>query len=213
MRGGHARFGGGRASAHAPTAVPRVSFGVRYGSPRFGVTFRQPYYPRYYHHHTRFPYYPYYTYPYYGAYGYPGNYGYAGYWGGYYPLYWDSSSSYETGRDVYYQQNLEVQQQLQQQVNELGNEVEQLRAEQQARLAPPAPPPAPRPTAPPKPAQPTTLVFRDGKSEQVQNYAIVGHTLWVFSEQRARKIPLDQLDLATTQQVNEDQGVDFAGPK
>jgi hypothetical protein len=59
----------------------------------------------------------------------------------------------------------------------------------------------------------TTLVFRDGRTEDVQNYAVVGRTLWIFSEQRARRIPLDQLDIPTTEKINEDEGVDFVGPK
>jgi len=33
----------------------------------------------------------------------------------------------------------------------------------------------------------------------VENYAIAGQTLWVFTEQRARKIPLADLDIPATQ--------------
>lgn len=210
MRSGLVRFGGGRTVAR-----PAVhgSFGVGYGGAHFGVRFGQPYYPHYYHHHRRFPYYPYYASPYYpysyGVYGYPGYYGYAGY---YDPLLW-GGVSYDSGNGAYYQQNLEIQQQLQQQVNELGNEVAQLRAEQRAQLTPPVPPAPPRPSEPPKPGPLTTLIFRDGHTEQVQNYGFVGHTLWIFNETRARKYSLDQLDIPATRAFNEDHGVDFVAPR
>jgi len=40
----------------------------------------------------------------------------------------------------------------------------------------------------------------------------VGNTLWVFNDQRRTKIPIAELDLKSTQQVNEEQGVDFVIP-
>jgi len=46
----------------------------------------------------------------------------------------------------------------------------------------------------------------------VKNYAIVGQTLWVLSGQRARKIPLTELDIPATKKVNDDRGVDFQLP-
>jgi hypothetical protein len=47
---------------------------------------------------------------------------------------------------------------------------------------------------------------------EVQNYAIMGETLWVFSDQRTRRVPLADLDLAATKRVNGDRGVDFVAP-
>ena len=62
-------------------------------------------------------------------------------------------------------------------------------------------------------AQPATvLVFRDQHQEQVQNYAIVGQTLWNFTPQRTEKIPLSDLDIPATQKANEGQGVEFRLP-
>jgi len=58
----------------------------------------------------------------------------------------------------------------------------------------------------------TILVFRDGRRSEVQNYAIVGQTLWVFSEQRARKILVSDLDLAATKKANAERGVEFLLP-
>ena len=59
----------------------------------------------------------------------------------------------------------------------------------------------------------TVLVFRDRHTEEIQNYAITGKTLWVFNEQRARKIPLAELDLPATTKANEDRGIDFRVPQ
>jgi hypothetical protein len=62
------------------------------------------------------------------------------------------------------------------------------------------------------PAPPTVLVFRDQRKKEVQNYAIVGQTLWIFATQRTEKIPLADLDLAATTKTNEDSGVEFRVP-
>lgn len=59
---------------------------------------------------------------------------------------------------------------------------------------------------------PTLLIFRDQHKEEVQNYAIVGQTLWNFAPQRTEKIPLSSLDIPATTKANEDRGVDFRLP-
>ena len=59
---------------------------------------------------------------------------------------------------------------------------------------------------------PTVLVFRDQHQQEVQNYAIVGQTLWNFAPQRTQKIPLSDLDVAATTKANDDRGVDFRVP-
>ena len=56
------------------------------------------------------------------------------------------------------------------------------------------------------------LVFRDKHTQEVQNYAVVGGTLWIFSEQRATKLPLSWLDIDATTKANEDRGVNFRVP-
>lgn len=76
----------------------------------------------------------------------------------------------------------------------------------------------PKPTAPPaaqvpQPEQPlTVLVYRDGHGAEVRNYAVVGQTLWIFSEQRAKKVPLAELNLDATRKANDERGVEFAVP-
>jgi hypothetical protein len=57
-----------------------------------------------------------------------------------------------------------------------------------------------------------TLIFKDGRPpEQIHNYILTRTTLYV-RDQRRHDIPLDQLDLAATQKVNLDAGVDFQLP-
>jgi hypothetical protein len=69
------------------------------------------------------------------------------------------------------------------------------------------PAPAPEPERPP-----TVLVYRDGQRAEIGNYAVVGQTLWIFSEDRAKKVPLAQLDLDATRKANDERGVEFAVP-
>jgi len=69
----------------------------------------------------------------------------------------------------------------------------------------------PLPSAEPRPPA-TVLVFRDGHQAEVQNYAIVGQTLWVFSDQATQRLPLADLNVTSTQRVNADRGVDFNTP-
>jgi len=66
-------------------------------------------------------------------------------------------------------------------------------------------------SAPPV-VSPTVLVFRDHHQQEIQNYAIVGQTLWNFASPRTQRIPLADLDLAATQKANDDRGVTFQVP-
>ena len=82
-----------------------------------------------------------------------------------------------------------------------------------------APPPAavsqpPAPVVPPaevKPGEPTELVFRDGKHQEVTNYAIMGDSLYVFDQGR-KQIALADLDIAATIKANDDRGLEFRMP-
>lgn len=58
----------------------------------------------------------------------------------------------------------------------------------------------------------TVLVFRDGHSIDVKNYAIVGDTLYEFSNGSRHKIALADLDLIATQKQNDERGLDFRLP-
>lgn len=122
--------------------------------------------------------------------------------------------------------------QLDQRITSLAEQVARLRAEkaerdaQQARLAQsPAPSKPDRsfadagtadakdPAQGPSAAATATLVFKNGTRLDIANYGVVGQTLWVFDEQRARKISLDDLDLEATKKVNAANGFDFKLPR
>ena len=196
---GGARMAGGGSFSHA---APMMSHGGGFARPphsngvTFTTSFHNPYHYGHGYHHRR--YYGYgYGYPYYGLYGYD-------------PFLWGSASSYDSS-DQYADQN----EQLSQQVNELSNEVARLRDEQEIRAYAPLPTnrQAPPDAAKASIADPTVLVFRDQHREEIRNYAVVGRTLWVFNQDRAKKIPLTDLDVPATIKVNDDHGVDFNVPR
>ena len=101
--------------------------------------------------------------------------------------------------------------QQQQDIDRLEDEVARLREQRESR--PKRATPAPQPESRSAVSTPTLLVFRDKHTQEVQNYAIVGGTLWIFSEQRATKLPLSWLDIEATTKANEDRGVNFQIPK
>src|SRR5438034_8945463 len=55
----------------------------------------------------------------------------------------------------------------------------------------------------------TVLVFKDGRQTEVQNYAVVGSTLYDLTPGRYRRIALADLDLTATTKQNDDRGIDF----
>jgi hypothetical protein len=188
--GGSTRFGAGFG-----TGLRRPFFGSR--APFGG--FRQPFFrPRPFRNRTFFS-----TFSpgFFGYYGYPAFYGSDFYSSGdYYPAYdYYGSSDYSTQNDVARQQ---------QDIDRLEDEVARLREQRDSREAAP-----PKSLAENRPSTPTLLVFRDKHTQEVQNYAIVGGTLWIFNEQRATKLPLSWLDVEATTKANEDRGVDFQVPK
>jgi hypothetical protein len=100
---------------------------------------------------------------------------------------------------------------LAREVERLTDEVERMREEQAAREQAQQAPLQPRPSIEENTPS-TILVFRDGRRSEVRNYAIVSQTLWVFTEQRARKIPLSDLDVEATRKVNAARGVEVPLP-
>ena len=59
---------------------------------------------------------------------------------------------------------------------------------------------------------PVLIVYKDGHEQEIQNYAIVGDTLYDLGTSFAHKIKLADLDLKQTIQKNEKRGVDFSVP-
>ena len=58
----------------------------------------------------------------------------------------------------------------------------------------------------------TVLVFRDGHKMEATNYAIVGQSLWIYTDQDSKKVPLSDLDVTATKNANSDRGVIFQVP-
>ena len=139
-----------------------------------------------------------------GYYGYPAYGDYAYSTADYYPTY-DSDASAYSAQNAFAQQR--------QDIDRLEDEVARLREQRESEREEwrTAPPPQAESTS--ELSTPTLLVFLDKHTQEVQNYAIIGATLWIFSEQRATRIPLSWLDLAATTKANDDRGVDFQIPK
>ena len=68
------------------------------------------------------------------------------------------------------------------------------------------------PQAPAADQPDTVLVFRDGHSIEVTNYAIVGDTIYDLSQGSRHKIALADLDLNATAKENDARGLDFRLP-
>ena len=171
--------------------------GVRFAT-GLGGGFRRPFFGRRFHHHHQF---------------FVGTWGYYGYpaWGyAYYGDPWFADYHYSVEQPPYgsdfgaavYGEQVSIEQRL----DRIEERVEALLD----RTAHPAPGST---TPPPQPEPAASLVFRDGHKEEIQNYGVVGDTLWVFTEQRARKIPLAQLNSVATDSANEHRGVDLHLPK
>jgi len=208
--GGHVGFGGGHFSggirsgpafSHGFTRIPSSRSGFAHG-PFLHDGFRHGF------HNLRFHGRGFRN----GCWGY-GCWGYGYPWWDYYdPWWWDSGSSYEDDHEQdlananeMNQQSLEEQRMLRQEEAEGDQDV----------YARPAPAPSAAASAEPRGAAitpATVLVFRDQRQREVQNYAIVGQTLWNFTSQRTEKIPLGDLDLAATIKANDERGLTFRLP-
>jgi hypothetical protein len=74
------------------------------------------------------------------------------------------------------------------------------------------PAPAQAEAAPVRDEPRTVLMFKDGHQLEVQNYAIIGNTLYDVAPGHRSRIPLSDLDLAATAKENDARGVDFQLP-
>src|SRR6202790_1735301 len=180
--GGHSMVGGrGGARMSSPRFAGVQRGGVHFVMGGFGRPGRSPFF---HHHHGRF----FRGWPYYGGYyGYP-----------YYSDPWDygddsySADSYQSYPPSDYSSAYVDNSRQQAQLYLLENDVDRLRAEREARESQASQ------ALSKVDSQASQLVFRDKHTEEVQNYAIVGQTLWILSAQRARKIPLSELDIPAT---------------
>jgi len=209
-RAGFSGFHGGGSWGAGQRSGASFATGIRLPAFRSGSSFggfRRPGFGR--RHHGDRIFFGAFSPGYFGYYGYP-------YYGGDFYATPDSYPTYDYyGSYDYSTQNYVVQQQQaaqQQDIDRLEDEVARLRerreSEQESREAP-----ASQAESRSVVSTPTLLVFRDNHTQEVQNYAIVGGTLWIFSEQRATKLPLSWLDLEATTKANDDRGVDFQPPR
>lgn len=65
---------------------------------------------------------------------------------------------------------------------------------------------------PDPPLPPTLLIFKDGRTLEVANYAILGPTVFDLTPGHRRKIPVMDLDLEATRKQNDERGVTFQLP-
>jgi hypothetical protein len=73
-------------------------------------------------------------------------------------------------------------------------------------------PDAPAATTPVANQPETVLVFKDGHQVEVQNYAVIGSTLYDLTPGHRHKIALAELNLSATAKQNDDRGIDFQLP-
>jgi hypothetical protein len=143
------------------------------------------------------------------GYGYP-------FWG----YYGDFGYAYDSGAAASFGAGDNEVRRLSAQVDQLSAELARVREEQAlredergretaSRPARQEPGASAEPAEQSQPVAATTLVFRDGTRQETRNYAILGQTLWIFSGQRARRLPLSSLDLDATRAINEANGTDF----
>ena len=67
-------------------------------------------------------------------------------------------------------------------------------------------------TAKPVERPPTVLIFRNGSRLEVHDYAVVGGTLFEFSEDRTHAVLISELDLPATLRENRERGLDLHLP-
>jgi hypothetical protein len=69
--------------------------------------------------------------------------------------------------------------------------------------------PAPYVAAPQANDPPIILVLTNGTKVTLQSYAVMGQTIWDFSRQPARKIPVTSVNVVASQQATEASGAEF----
>jgi hypothetical protein len=93
-------------------------------------------------------------------------------------------------------------QQLSAQLNDLQNQLSQRNLSPSAG----APDATPQQGAP---APPLTVVLNSGQTLQIQNYAVMGDTLWDLSSQTSHRIPVSSIDIPASTKASEATGAEF----
>lgn len=207
---GHIGVSGSRGSSFGvrPPAMGTRGTGFGFRGSGFGGGFRSgfghTFFHGRFHHRNRFFFGAGFGFPFYGfypAYGYPYEYGYDAA-----PV---ATYSYSPpAYDAYY---ADEQRRIEDRLDRLEDRIDRMRDQERYRREAELSQPKARGSRQDE-SLPAVLVFRDKHREEVQNYGIVGRTLWIFSEQRARKVSLTELDLPATTKANEERGLDFRVP-
>ncbi len=218
--GGHAggfsgHSSGGFSGSHSSPSVHAYGGPLSSAAPRSfsgRTSFSQRNFSRGPFLHERFRTYRYNRNWYWGGYGYPWwGWGYP--WGYYDPWWWWGDESYNNNE---YDQNVAAAAEMNRENLEEQRMLRQEEAEGDQDVyapsyrAPRAAPSAEEHGVAVMPA--TVLVFRDQHKEEIENYAIVGQTLWNFAPQHTEKISLADLDIPATTKANADHGVTFRVP-
>ncbi len=203
----HGFSGGMHGGVRGPTSGFRASgAGNFHGGVRPGWGFHGRPFGDGFHHHHFYPGWGWgwggYWYPYAWGWGYPWAYGDLGWYdnGGYATQYYTQ----ENYSNQYQDSEAQAQQD---EIDRLNDEVANLREQRESESR------ASRAPRPPKQSESTELVYRDKHTEEIQNYAVVGQTLWVLTQQRARRIPIAELDVPATERANEARGIEFSIPR
>lgn len=122
-------------------------------------------------------------------------------WGGWSPGGWDSDSSYDQNQE----RDLEPANQMNPQSLEEQGQRRQEDPDSNVQSSP-------QPHEAAQTAPSTVLIFRDQHRQEIQNYAILGTTLWAFAPQRTQRISLADLDIPATTTANDNRGLDFRVP-
>jgi hypothetical protein len=222
VRGGGHGMGaprGGFAGASFSHRGPALGFHGGHGFPHHsfpGPFVPGQFFPGRFHHHHGFWFSGSFGSPWWGSSAF---WGYSGLYPGYgYPVlsYSERAADYYPPLDISYPLNAsyfasaEDQRRIENRLHRLEERMNRFLDEQYAKSAATQ---AAKTEAKAEPSPATVLVFRDQHSEEVKNYAVVGGTLWVFDEQKARKVPLTDLDIPTTMKQNEERGVTFRTAK
>ena len=95
------------------------------------------------------------------------------------------------------------------QLEQLSAEVNHLRGSPAPPGPPPLPSPAAAPPSPPSPGAPLILILQNGQQLKLQSYGVMNQSLWDFSAQPARSIPLSDINVTASQRATEAAGGKF----
>lgn len=139
--------------------------------------------------------------------------GYPYYYGSYYypPYYYSYPATYAYPPASYDDNSADERRRLEYEIERLNDKINRLNTDRQGGADHAAPESLNNKTAL-QSHKSILLVFRDKHIQEVNNYAVVGNTLWIFAEDRAKKVPLKDLDLIATLRLNDERGVDFILP-